>query len=252
MYEQKGKKYIQGRWFYHSTDPSFRATQFQRISQYSERSDDESDIREFVEEDYDEEDDIEKFGGRENWKIKGGWYFHPLEIFISNQYGRYPVLALMGKLNVHFHSLAPAEEEGGLDKQVILSDTYAHVERESWQWRFKLTEHFFCSKLYNYKTGNLHLITTSFIDTYLLIKPRPPLLLNEVSASASTLSEVEDESQKKLVVLDVFSGCGGLSLGLEQAGMEVRWAVDLAPSALATMASSHPHAKVSYIHTEEA
>lgn len=41
-------------------------------------------------------------------------------------------------------------------------------------------------------------------------------------------------------VCDLFAGCGGLSLGLEAAGLEPRWAVELDPHAAATYRASHP------------
>lgn len=45
-------------------------------------------------------------------------------------------------------------------------------------------------------------------------------------------------------VLDLFAGCGGLSLGLEAAGFATRWACEWDADAAATFADSHPSALV--------
>ena len=65
------------------------------------------------------------------------------------------------------------------------------------------------------------------------------------SAKSSSSPAVQDESalpkmRKRLVTLDVFSGCGGLSHGLHEAGVaESRWAIELfAPAANAFKANN--------------
>jgi DNA (cytosine-5)-methyltransferase 1 len=45
-------------------------------------------------------------------------------------------------------------------------------------------------------------------------------------------------------VCDLFAGCGGLSLGLEQAGFDIRWASEWDPDAAATFQASHPSARI--------
>lgn len=49
--------------------------------------------------------------------------------------------------------------------------------------------------------------------------------------------------QKKKYLVDLFSGCGGLSFGFEQAGFECLIGVDIEQSALDTFAHNHKHAK---------
>ena len=48
----------------------------------------------------------------------------------------------------------------------------------------------------------------------------------------------------KPIVIDLFSGCGGLSWGFEQAGYDVLVAVDHEPSALETLVNNHKNTKV--------
>ncbi len=48
----------------------------------------------------------------------------------------------------------------------------------------------------------------------------------------------------KPIVVDLFSGCGGLSYGFEQAGFEVLMGIDSWGTALQTFAHNHPHAKI--------
>lgn len=48
------------------------------------------------------------------------------------------------------------------------------------------------------------------------------------------------KSKRSLVAIDLFSGCGGLSLGLEKAGFRVRAAVEIDPTAAAVYRKNHP------------
>ena len=48
----------------------------------------------------------------------------------------------------------------------------------------------------------------------------------------------------QLIGLDVFSGAGGLSLGAEMAGIDVKYAVEVWESAAATFKRNHPNAIV--------
>ena len=49
---------------------------------------------------------------------------------------------------------------------------------------------------------------------------------------------------KKLTVIDLFSGCGGMSLGLEKAGYDILYANDLNNDALKTYKHNFPHVLV--------
>ena len=49
--------------------------------------------------------------------------------------------------------------------------------------------------------------------------------------------------QKKHTVLDLFCGCGGLSLGFEQAGFNVLAGIDVWKDALITYQANHPNSR---------
>jgi len=51
-------------------------------------------------------------------------------------------------------------------------------------------------------------------------------------------------SNRPLVAIDLFSGCGGLTLGLKQAGFRVIGAVDVDPLSVETYRANHPEVRV--------
>lgn len=52
------------------------------------------------------------------------------------------------------------------------------------------------------------------------------------------------KSEKKLKVIDLFSGCGGLSLGLKKAGFRILLGADLWADSLATFKNNHPDSQI--------
>jgi DNA (cytosine-5)-methyltransferase 1 len=47
-----------------------------------------------------------------------------------------------------------------------------------------------------------------------------------------------------MTVLDLFAGCGGLSIGLKHAGLDVKWANEIDAGAAATYSLNHPQSKL--------
>ena len=54
------------------------------------------------------------------------------------------------------------------------------------------------------------------------------------------------------VIFDMFSGCGGLSLGLNQAGFKIKWALENWDPAIKTFRLNHPETLIwSLVRNEE-
>lgn len=58
------------------------------------------------------------------------------------------------------------------------------------------------------------------------------------------LQDAYDVTTSKFTGIDIFSGAGGLSLGAEMAGVNVKYAVEVWPSAADTYEHNHKEAKV--------
>jgi len=58
------------------------------------------------------------------------------------------------------------------------------------------------------------------------------------------MTRLKNKIKKKYSAIDLFSGCGGLTLGLKQAGFKVIGAVEIDPLATETYAKNHPEVKV--------
>jgi len=338
MYETNGgSKKVMGQWFYHPSDAKTVIRRLVRSASGDGANEDEDRCSEDDEGDDDHADQNEdgsdweanKSDRRLRKQEADRFYFHPLEIFLSNQHGTQSVMDVVGKLKVHFfplhledskdqethHNKSRKKEEGKEaasededeeeeeeekkdeeeDDQLsaefekeVLALSYAYIERKAWKHRTEPTKHFFCSKFYTAERLELSLLSTELVQALRVQQATPALrvAISKISSNAaepphrqspitaSIVSEWEqagDDStqekpdvssnkspfsssssssssstkpQKQLRTLDIFCGCGGLSLGLSEAGLDVKWAVDLNIFALHTLQSSHPSVKV--------
>ena len=64
------------------------------------------------------------------------------------------------------------------------------------------------------------------------------------TSNTVNLSSTSTDREMKPLVLDLFAGAGGMSQGLQQAGLNVRWAVEHERCAVDTLRSNHKHTVV--------
>ena len=60
-----------------------------------------------------------------------------------------------------------------------------------------------------------------------------------------------DEKDDKPVIVDLFCGAGGMSLGFKQAGYKIAFANDIEPSCIETYSFNHPELPKEYIYQED-
>jgi hypothetical protein len=71
---------------------------------------------------------------------------------------------------------------------------------------------FYCAEQFERRKAALERLSADRVQSYLH------------RARIAKVERAEDE-EKKMAALDLFSGCGGMSIGLEMAGIDVKWAV---------------------------
>ncbi|KAG9296763.1 hypothetical protein G9A89_001396 [Geosiphon pyriformis] len=68
---------------------------------------------------------------------------------------------------------------------------------------------------------------------------------NEYAKKMSNFLEHIQSERKKLRAMDIFSGCGGITVGMEKTGIiDTRWAIEFSPSAALTFSKNNPHSTV--------
>lgn len=65
--------------------------------------------------------------------------------------------------------------------------------------------------------------------------------MHRTNMRSGTQEDRGADTSRKLTFIDLFSGCGGFSLGLEWAGFECRAAIDFDDAAITTFQANHPH-----------
>ncbi|KAL9655620.1 hypothetical protein ABK040_002283 [Willaertia magna] len=141
----------------------------------------------------------------------------PQELFLSDTIEDNPLTSVMGKCVVFF--LRDSKEFGKLDNIRQTRDT------------------FYCTKKFvmgeNYTSGLFKLSREDIKSTFTSLESSASFLLNQFR-----------KDKPKLVALDIFSGCGGLSLGLHRAGIDVKYCIEFWDQAAETYRHNFKEAKV--------
>ncbi|CAH8337110.1 unnamed protein product [Eruca vesicaria subsp. sativa] len=110
---------------------------------------------------------------------------------------------------------------------------------------------FFCEQIYDPSKGSVKQLPLNIKPKFSTIKDDDALLRkkkgkgieSETDSSIDKPGEVPKEM--RLATLDIFAGCGGLSQGLEQAGVsETKWAIEYEKPAGEAFRKNHPETKV--------
>ncbi|KAL0733706.1 hypothetical protein Bca4012_009916 [Brassica carinata] len=109
---------------------------------------------------------------------------------------------------------------------------------------------FFCEQIYDPSKGSLKQLPvtikpkyTTVKDDALLRKKKGKGLVSETDSVTVKPEEVPKET--RLATLDIFAGCGGLSQGLEQAGVSAtKWAIEYEEPAGQAFRKNHPETTV--------
>ena len=94
--------------------------------------------------------------------------------------------------------------------------------------------------------GTFHLSTLGYVKNYTMVRKSCSICESDLSTLKSQTAPVGESSWSNLTIADLFSGCGGLSLGIQRAAHEfdftvdVRLAVDSDPIALGVYRKSFP------------
>lgn len=112
----------------------------------------------------------------------------------------------------------------------MLRRCYDHIARQMGEQNLSETDNFFCCKFYHHIPKLLRpLRRVDFANVSDIPIPRP---------------RIELQIKRRLKVFDVFAGCGGLSIGLQNAGMEIGWAIEKDPDCVTTYRETHPTTNV--------
>ncbi|KAL9657727.1 hypothetical protein ABK040_005078 [Willaertia magna] len=141
----------------------------------------------------------------------------PQELFLTETIDDNPLDAVMGKCVVFFLR----------DSQDFTKIDYIRQTRDT----------FYCTKKFiirdRFQFGLFKLSREEIKLTFSTLEDNANFLLNQFR-----------KDKPKLIALDIFSGCGGLSLGLHRAGIEVKYCIEFWEQAAETYRQNFKEAKV--------
>ncbi|CAD5327804.1 unnamed protein product [Arabidopsis thaliana] len=105
---------------------------------------------------------------------------------------------------------------------------------------------YFCDRFYDSSNGDLKKLPYNMMLKFSTIKDDTLLREKKTeTGSAMLLKPDEVPKEKRLATLDIFAGCGGLSYGLEKAGVsDTKWAIEYEEPAAQAFKQNHPKTTV--------
>ncbi|KAF3571128.1 hypothetical protein F2Q69_00062789 [Brassica cretica] len=108
---------------------------------------------------------------------------------------------------------------------------------------------FFCEQIYDPSKGSLKQLPVNIKPKYTTVKDEALLRKKKgkglVTETDSVTVTEEAPKETRLATLDIFAGCGGLSQGLEQAGVSAtKWAIEYEEPAGQAFRKNHPETTV--------
>jgi hypothetical protein len=105
---------------------------------------------------------------------------------------------------------------------------------------------FFCAERFNHETTELERLSEEQVQRLQLgargVKAKPDLMeVDDDCLPDRGRKTDDDEEEKKMSAFDLFCGCGGMSIGLQMAGVDVKWAVGTSFFRMTRQRTTHNH-----------
>lgn len=173
----------------------------------------------------------------ESIKIKARRYFRPEDISAEKAY-RSDIREVYFSEQIHVLAVAAVQGKCEVRRKHDLSSSkypavYEHV--------------FFCEHLYDPASGATKQLPSnvrldSLVDESMSRKKKGK---GKEGEDDETVKQKDESLKQRLATLDIFSGCGGLSEGLEQSGVsQTKWAIEYEEPAGEAFKLNHPGASV--------